>query len=343
MKRLLCVLITLQLITAFGLYAQNSGIAFRAYESRMNGNPEMALSLLDSALKVTPDNAELWFEKGRCLDWIKLQNCKKFTDVWRILKPTLKDCRYCFRKACHYEPGNARYHYWAGQNAMTIALVEFYTPWEWLLIPGVMNSAVKHLKKSVLLNPVNPEYRYNLINVLHFGWLLSGNRKLALLHTDTISETDPVYGVMAKELMETGKQPYDPYPEYRKLLQSDPDNIRLLSEVAALYSRKGDSCRDTAIAMYRRILELEPDNINALKRLYWTVPASDKDLVVPYILSYFRAVDNNYNYYTASGMQLLATYLKQLHDEQRGAVLSLAAERLHPDNYGTFINDIGPP
>ncbi len=339
MKVLRTTLIIKLMILAQSIFSQNHDLALRAFELRMNGVPYSALNLLDSALKIYPDSARLWFEKGRCLDWIKTVGCVKFRDSWYILKPNLRSCRHCFKKACRLDPENARYQFWAAENAGMIALLEFYTPWNWPFIPFSLRYFVKHLKIASDLDPENPDYMFELVNAYH----VTGSARLARAYADTLNSIDPVYGVLAYDLISTSSHPYDALSHFKELEQSNPDNLKILVELALIYSDKDSTYLDTSLNYLKKILELDPPNLTALKRLYFKLPNNRKDDIIGYILNFLKASEHDYTYYSAAGLRMMALYFKQQGDKSMADLYYSAANQLSSDEYNSFIKDLSPP
>ncbi len=340
MERKSTILANLLLIIIPGLsFAQVQDIPLLAYELRMNGSPYRAIHVLDSGLKHYPDSARFWFEKGRCLDWVKLEECRKFKDSWSILLPNLNDCGRCYHKACHLSPENGRYQYWAASNHSLISLVYFYTPWKWPLVPFEMRKAVHHHKRAVQLNPGNPEYRLALINMLRFGWVFGGNMNMARSHADTLQTINPLYGIMASDLLQNQKQPYNTLQHLQELEQIQPDNLRLLREIASFYERKGSGCSDSCVLYCTRILENNPGDEWAVKMLYRKLPSEKKDDFMPYLLSYLDHVSTGHNYHKSIGLRLLGYYFRDLGDIAKSKGFLAAANYLNPNNNNTYLED----
>jgi len=346
MKRILSTLMVYLCLSVPLALAQYRDLALQAFELRMNGQPYMALDLLDSALLIYPDSARIWFEKGRCLDWIKTDGCKKFTDSWTKMSPRLRKGGKCFKVACRLDPEIGRYHFWMSQNLSTRALLAFYTPWKWPTIGIKIRSSFKHARRSVLWSPQNYNYRYELVNIGRFGWFMGGNKKLARAHADTLNEMKPVYGVMANELLANRKQPYYALDHFQNLEREFPTDTRLLRELAMKYtmkSRSDSTYADTARRYIIRILELDPKNSWAVNQFFWNLPKHRKAEALPYIESYLKAVDSDYNCYKATGLKLKGHCMKSLGELSKAEKCFAEANKLNPNGNSTFISDWEKP
>jgi len=328
------------------LVAQNKDAALDAYEMRMNGRPFAALDLLDSSLVVYPDSSRIWFEKGRCLDWIKTDGCNKFRDTWSTVSPRLRKSGKCFRVACRLDPENARYHYWMSQNLALRALVAFYSPWKWPTIRMKIKSSVRHAKIAVHYNPQDPQYRYDLVSFARFGWLLGGNKRLARAHADTLSKMNTVYGVMASELLATRKHPYDALTRLRELEKDYPADARLLRNLAMKYNARsaGDSVfADTARLYMIKLLNVDPKNSWAMNQYLRSLPKNRKTEALPYIDNFLIAVEADYGCYRSSALRIKSQYLKSTGDHEKAEQYLKEANHLNPNNNSTFISDWKKP
>lgn len=323
--------------------SHGQGLATRAYQMRMNGDPHGALAFLDSALTQHPDSASIWFEKGRCMDWIKTEGCEKFTHTWKYLAPRLRECRRCFSQAIRLDPGNARYHYWASEIAALRGMVGFYSPWKWPAVPFIMKHCVKEAETAVRLEHENPDYRYSMVSFARFGPLLGGNKKIARAHADTLDRLDPVYGTMALEELATKKHPYDAISRYHDLETKYPEHIKLLHRLAMHYTYSDTTHADTAISYYKRILDIDPANAAALNQLYRKLPKNRKHEAIPLIHNYLKEVEQNFNYYKAPAHRLLGQWYQQNGDPEKAKASFAEANRLNPNNNGTSNIDILPP
>jgi tetratricopeptide (TPR) repeat protein len=335
------MMISLQITTV-----QGQDIAFQAYELRMNGQSEAALRVLDSALQLYPDSARLWFEKGRCVDWMKADGCDKFFHLYTKMKPRIRQSSKCFRMACRLSPENARYLNWASGNMAVYALAAFYTPWEWPLVRYRMRHTVKYSKKAVLLAPENPVFRFDLVTYSRFGWIMGGNKKLCRAHLDTLEMIDPVYGVMARKEMSSKKHPYDDFAHYKALEQTNPGHAVLMSQLARKYSWKvsqDSACFDTTMTYLLKYLALEPGNPEAISQLCRFMLRVHKGDPVPYILAYLEAVKDDYGVYRAQGLRLMGQVMKQQGKEEEAKGYFEEAERLNPGGRNTWMKDMEAP
>jgi len=330
-------------MTAGVAFAQGQDLAMQAYKLRMNGDPHAALAFLDSALLAHPDEARIWFEKGRCMEWIKTEGCRKFTDSWKYLAPRLKVSRRCFNRAIHLDPDNSRYHYWASENAALRGMVGFYSPWKWPAVPFIMRRSVKEAATAVRLNPENLDYRYALVNYSRFGTLFGGSKKLALAHADILESLDPVYGAMAFEELGSKKHPYDAFSRYLELEPKYPEHLKLLYQLAVYYAGKDSTFTDKALYYFKKILEIDPGNSPALTQLYREMPKDRKDEALPFIQAYLGHVDSGYNYYKSMGQNLLGQYYQQKRNVDKAKVCFAEAGRLNPNSNGTSSIDLDPP
>ncbi|MFO7617125.1 MAG: hypothetical protein R6V75_07725 [Bacteroidales bacterium] len=342
-RKWIFVFISLAVLLPVSDEASGQDIPMLAYEMRMNGDPHGAIALLDSALLLYPDSARMWFEKGRCVDWTKMEGCSKFTHTWKYVVPRLKSGRRCFSKAVALEPDNARYHYWASQNGSLLAFTGIYSPWKWPVVPFLFRRMVNEAESAVELDPGNPEYRFQLVVLSRFGGLLGGNKKMARAHADTLDRIDPVYGTMAYKELETKKHPYDSYHRYLELEGEHPDHPMLLQKLAQINSNSGPEHFSTARHYYRRMLELDPENTLAIKELVRTMNRYGQDGAVGEIQSYLRNVGSSYLYYQAVGHQLIGQQYQRLGSRSLADEHFRLAARMNPSNNSTNITDLKRP
>ncbi len=325
---------------------QGQDIAMQAFELRMNGNPDSAKALLAKSVQQYPDSARIWFEYGRCIDWTKTDDCTKFIHVYSKMNPRLKAAKRCMRKAVKLEPDNARYRYWAGQVQGVLGLASIYTPWRWPLIRCTFRQSTKQLRRAVALDPDNPQYRYDLVNFEHFGWLLAGNTKNAKLHTDTLDKLDPVFGVMARELLKDKKNPYDQIAGFRALITPDSANIDLMNELAFAYRlkiREDSTYRDSAMVCYQRVLQIDPGNETAMKEFSRLAAKRGEPDLLPYINAYLEVRKNDYGYYRAPALRLLAGQMEKKGMKEEAEHLREEAKQLNPKNNSSFLKDLEKP
>ncbi len=346
MKKLTVIFTATLLLPLFPLRGQPQDLALQAYEMRMNGDPHGAMQFLDSVLRIYPDSARIWFEKGRCLNWMLTKDLHKFIQVYTRMSPRLRKTQRCFQKAIRYDPGNARYYYWAGENKALLSLAAFYTPWEWPLIPFKLKKTVKFEKQAVLLAPEEPEYRYSLVEYSRFGWLLGGNKKMAQAHLDTLDRLYPVHGALAHIDFADKKHPYSLLARLQEIRASDPDNPKLIREMIGPTSRlitKDSSYVDTVMALFVRYMELDPANPDIIRRMYRFMNKYNIGDPLPYVNTYMNAVEDNYGYYRGAGLWLLADAAKKQGDEARAEELKKEATKLSPAGYGHLLKDLEKP
>lgn len=345
MKTHLVLLGMFLLFVAASLTAQED-IALKAFELRMNGYSDSAKAILAEAVTQYPDSARIWFEYGRCIDWTKTDDCDKFIHLYSRMNPRLKAAKKCMYRAAKLEPDNARYHYWAGQTQGVMALASMYTPWRWPLVRFTLKHSTKQQRIAVALSPDNPQFRYDLVNFEHFGWLLGGNKKNALLHTDTLMQQSPVYGVKARELLATKKKPFDALSGFSAILTNDSGDVQLLKELGFAYSRKihqDSTCLDSALQCYLRALQLDPGDETALKQLCRLSGKRTEMDPVPYINAYLDNRKDDYGYYRAIGLMHLANQFDKKDKKEDAQKLRQEAKMLNPKNNNTFLTDLEKP
>lgn len=346
MKKFVVILTGIILMPLYPIYCQHQDIALQAYELRMNGDANRAMQLLDSALRIYPDSARFWFEKGRIIQWNLTNDCNKFIHLYTKMSPRIRKSKRCFRKAIRLDPWNARYYYWAGGNYAVLALTAFYTPWEWPLITYRSGKAAKLEKKAVLLDPENPEYRFALVEYSRFGWLMGGDRKLALAHLDTLDKLYPVHGAVAHVDMADKKHPFDLLARLQEIRLTDPDNPRLIKELIGPTSRliKDDSSYvDTVMNLFVKYMELDPANPEIISRMYRFINKYKIGDPIPWVNIYMEAVEGSYGYYRGVGLRLLADDAKKKGDETRAEDLKKEAGKLISGEFGSIAKDWGKP
>jgi len=322
-----------------GLRGQET--AMKAYEMRMNGDPAGAMALLDSALKVNPGSAILWFEKARTHDWTKAAGCTKFFHVYTKMSPRMRQTRNCLAKACRLDPDNARYHFWAGENRALLALAAFYTPWRWVTIPFIFHNMYGDLRTAVSLDPQNPEYRFKMITYGRMGGL-GGSRNKFLPMADSLYKIDPFYGVEAYKELETKKHPYDASAQYYELERKYPDHPELLKKMVLL-SRRGSANHDNPVYYCKKLIELYPHDTWALNQLYNSLPAERKSEILPVMDSYLKSVDNDYGFYKAAAYRVLGMYYASVQSTEKANEYNALAQKYNPNNNGSATNDMKPP
>lgn len=321
------------------LCAQGTDLAFKGYELRMNGDPHGALALLDSSLLLHPESAPIWFEKGRCVDWIKMEGCTKFTHIWKYTIPRLKISRRCFSKAISLDPDNARYHYWAAENGALLSLTGIYSPWKWCAVPFMMRRSVNHAETSVLLKPDDPHYRYTLCLYARMGRLLGGKPKLARAHADSLEQIDPVYATMVRKEMETKKHPYDANSRYIQLESQYPDHIQLNLRLGQM----NGSQPDKAVYYYRTVLQQDPLNVEALRGIERLMVRNKREDLVSDIRKYIDHATTSYTFYQAVGIRALGKYYELIGNKEKTDECNAEANRLSHKDYQTSVADLKPP
>lgn len=341
----LFVLMNLILLSGFK-EVQGQDIALQAFELRMNGHPDSALAILSEAVKQYPDSARIWFEYGRCIDWMKTDDCTKFIHVYTKMNLRLRKAKKCMGRAAKLDPLNGRYRYWHGQTLGVQGLASIYTPWRWPLIYPIFHKSTRQLRKAVALLPDNPQYRYDLVNYEHFGWFMGGNMKNARLHTDTLADQHPVYAIMARDLLKDDKHPYNTIAGFSALLTSDSSDITLLNELAFAYRMKirtDTAYRDSAFACYRRALQIDPGNDTAIKE-FCRLASKRADVdPIPCIREYLDIRKEDYGYYRALGLRLLAGQMEKQGMKEEAERLRSEAKALNPRNNATFLKDLEKP
>jgi tetratricopeptide (TPR) repeat protein len=323
--------------------AQSHDIAVRAYELRMNGKPHEAILVLDSALAIYPDSAVLWFEKGRCLDWLKTEDCEKFIHVYTKMNPRIRHSKNCLKKACKLDPNNARYRYNMSEVQEVLALASIYTPWRWLCVRPLLKSSTKNAKLSVSLAPDSLLYRGNLINLVHFGWIAAGSKKAARLHADTLNAQNRIDGILAYELIANKRNPYDALSELKALLGEMPSDPRLLHEIATQYSRLDSNYRDSCITYCIKALELDSLYYPAIRNLTFKLPKSRKVEALPYIETYIASSVDNYLIYKAVGFRWKGVCLREMGRIEEAKASFAEAERLNPGSNESHARDLQMP
>lgn len=339
MKSHIVFFIVSVLVSVNILYGQSVDIALRVYELRMNGQPLEALSVLDAVLDEYPDSARIWFEKGRCLDWVKTERSTRFIHVYTRMSPKIRKSQRCFRKACKLDPENARYYYWLSHAEELGMLVAIFTPWKWPAIPFKNASMIKHAQKAVLYAPDNPEYRYELIRCAR-------GKKGTSAHADTLDLLYPAYGVMAHEFLSTENKPYDSEKHYRDLETTNPEDPVLMRAMRDLFhrlSQKDPSYVSFMLDYAGKSFKLDTDNPEEIKSYCRLLSEQKVGDPIPYISEYFEATTGKTPYHRAVGLQLMARALEERGKMSEAKTYKREAFMLNPLNLSSSINDLEKP
>jgi len=318
---------------------QSLQLATQAYELRMNGKIDQAFVLLDSALAVYPDSAVLWFEKGRCYDWIKVEGTSKFIHAYTKLSPKIKKSRKCLYRAAGLNPSNARYHQWAAQSGALHFMVGIYSPWEWPVLPFRTRSMIRHARLSVQLEPDNPAYRYDCINLLKLGSFWGGSGKEARDETLKLEALDPVYGAMARREITTKKEHFDMAATLRALEPAYPDHPQLNRSLGRITRAHAEKSRDYTL----RWIEADPLNVEAINQLYNLTPDSLKEDILPHLEAYLARAENSYTVYQSAGCELLGKYYDLKSDPERAGFYKRRSKELYPWSAMAAMGDWKPP
>ncbi len=340
------IILAISLMPAFGILslpAQSPDLALKAFELRMNGHPLESIAFLDSVLKIYPDSARLWFEKGRSMDWIKALECTKFTQSWTKMAPRLRSAKRCFQKACSLDPDNGRYYYWAAEVSSLLSLLAFYSPWEWVAVPYIFKRTIRYAEESVKLSPENPDYRLALINFSRFSWPLGRGTKYTWAQIEALRKIDPVYAVLGSREMATKKKPYNIRVELEKLQPDYPDHPLLMLELARSYSQPESPRASTGFLYYKKLLADNPRNLEALNQMYRRLSKSRSAEVIPVIQDNMRKLENDYMYYRAAGYRLMGQYYQEQGDKDKANEYQSLAEKMNPKNCGTNAVDLEAP
>jgi tetratricopeptide (TPR) repeat protein len=346
MKTLKYLLLVSVCLVMQNLHSQNVDIALAAFELRMNGHPYEALALLDSALQLYPDSSRLWFEKGRCIDWITTDDCTKFLHLYSKLAPRVRKSRKCFSRAYHLDSDNARYYYWASQIVAIEALECIYTPWKWPLVPIKSRKSASLSRKAVIYAPDDAFIRYSCIEYSRFGWLLSMSRKELYAHLDTLEMLDPVYAVKARQELATTKKPYDVLQGYKSLEQSYPHHQVLLEGLTREYAKlipKDSAYADTTLAYMQRLMDADPQNPSNINRIVVILNRHKIDDPIDWIENYLTAVEDEYGFYRSVGLTLLGREFEKKGDTERSNECFREAEQLNPDKLSSYFQDFTKP
>lgn len=339
MKSHIVFFIVSVLVSVNILYGQSADIALRVYELRMNGQPLEALSVLDAVLEEYPDSARIWFEKGRCLDWIKTDRSTKFIHVYTRMSSKIRKSQKCFRKACRLDPDNARYYYWLSHTEELGMLVAIYTPWKWPSIPFKRGAMIRHAKKAVLYAPDNPEYRYELVRCAR-------GKSGTDIHIDTLDMYYPVYSVMAHEFLSDEKNPYDALKHYRDLEIANPEDsvlIKAMSDHLYHLSKKDTSYVYFMIEYATKSFNLSPEDPERIKNLCRVFSEQKIGDAIPYISEFIEASKGKSAYHRAVGQQMMANALEKAGKVEEAKSHRREAFRLNPLYSGSIVNDLEKP
>lgn len=325
------------------MHAQRTDLALQAYDLRMNGHPYEALSFLDSTLALHPDSARLWFEKGRTLDWVKVDGCTKFIHAWFKMAPKLRKSSKCLKKAYQLDPGNARYHNWYSGIAAVQSLLYIYSPWKWPLMPSKLRSAVNHAEKAMYLSPENHVYRLDFITYARLGWVIGGKPRKAKIQADTLAMLDPYYGLKAQEALNDGKKNTVPFQSYLELVKEQPDNLALLHDVAERSIRRDSASKVLARQYLRHILELEPGDRRALLQLVKSAPPAENEEMLALINAYIAIHKEGLAYNLSAGYTALGFYYKRAGELALSEEMLAKANELYPDRFDSFMKDQAVP
>lgn len=341
MKNLLLSLFLLA--CAISASSQHQDLALKAYELRMNGHPYEALSYLDSTLALYPDSARLWFEKGRTLDWVKVEGCTKFVHVWTKMAPKIRKSGKSLHRACKLDPQNARYHSCYSGVAAIQSLVFIYSPWKWPFAPSKLRSSVNHAEKAMLLFPGNLEYRLDFVTYARLGRIIGGKPKKARIQADSLALMDPYYGLKARDILNEGKKTQVTFDSYLELLKQYPDHLPLLQDVAQRCMNRDSAKKVLAANCLIHILELNPGDRQALLKLLKVVPPSDNEKLLALTKAYLLVYEGGYAYNISAGYIALGEYYKRTGEQALSDEWMAKAKQVYGVQYEAFLKDQAKP
>jgi hypothetical protein len=337
------LLLLFLLVCASSAKAQQPGLALQAYQLRMNGHPYEALQFLDSTLAIYPDSSRLWFERGRTLDWVKVEGCTKFVHVWTKMAPKIRKSGKSLHKACKLDPMNARYHSCYSGVAAIQSLVFIYSPWKWPCAPSKLRSSVNHAEKAMLLDPKNLDYRLDFVTYARLGRIIGGKPKQARIQADSLALMDPYYGLKAKDILNEGKKTRVTIDSYLELMKQYPDHLPLLQEIAQRCMNRDSVKKALAADCFIHILELSPGDRQALAKLLKVVRPADNEKLLTLANAFLSIHEGGYAYNLSVGYTALGVYYKRAGDQVLSDEWVAKAKQVYDVKYEAFLKDQAEP
>ena len=163
--------------------------AEQAFRLRMDGKIDQARDVLAASLAAAPDNPHTHFETARLA----------FHTMSGTRPPDLSEAVDAIDRAVASDPGNPRYHYWAGIIFTYDAIVKMHSPLTWLPACLQAREATRSFERAVDLKPDYHEARLRLMGCYdRLPLLLGGDKPAAEAEARKLERMGAVAGARAR-------------------------------------------------------------------------------------------------------------------------------------------------
>ena len=304
------------------------GTAMRAYELRMNGRLDEAMTLLEHSISENSSDAGMHYELARSYYHKGLGNPQTLVDM-------LKESQACIEKAVERAPDRVVYHTFSGH-------VAFMRGYYYLMTNGDKTATQEQFQKAregfTSALRLKPDYKQAMLYLVELNGEMSedtgANRELARKHASKLEELDPVFAAKAKSLL----SPQD-LAFWKDIVERHPTNTDALEELGKAYLNVGEV--DDAVLCFEKAVKSDPQKGSLFLDLsiYHTFAAmrarEDQELMKRHATAGNDAVTKYLGSKPIQPMQAYALgiqskYTSHLGDREQGNVLFEQAKALDP-------------
>ncbi len=195
-----------------------------AYELRMNGNADSALTLLATIISEDSTNSLALFEIARTEHHIGLGNPQK-------LFGQINNMQVLIDKAVEYDPDNVIYKFYQGYIAYLSAYISFMS--QDPAAAAKVNDVVAVYESVLDQKPDYHEAVLYLVEILSVPEEMGGDSLKALEFANNLLEVDAVFGAKAEEMLLPDDA--DRIGYWHEVLEKNPGNAEVLELLGKAY------------------------------------------------------------------------------------------------------------
>lgn len=180
------IILLFNFVSVFSSCTKNEKEVLEAYELRINGKVDAAISLLENILVEDSTNAMAHFELARTLNYMSMMGSKE-ADLH-------------LKKALKFDPDNVVYAYYNAKNCFLKAYISMHQEGD--NTKKLVNNACQEFNSVLELNPNYPEALMYLVEF--YGMLpeeMGGDKNKAEEYTQQLENMDKFYGAKARLVM----------------------------------------------------------------------------------------------------------------------------------------------
>jgi len=176
--------------------AGSADVAREAFELRMVGKIAQAKELLQKEVSDNPENGPAQFELARIHFFTTMDSVAQtegtLKQKQKAMKDKLRSAQKAIEKAVRADPGNPRYHYWAGKIGTYLAVYDAHFIITMPAVPFRSINFIKSYEKAIKLKPDFYRARHELIGLYkRLPWYCGGSKSKAAEHAKELEQLEP--------------------------------------------------------------------------------------------------------------------------------------------------------